>query len=274
MQRGAFVWGSVLILFGALMLLDRLGILSINPWTLFWPLLIIAAGLSFLLGGWGSGNNAVEADDQTGEALPVLTSERLIMELKGAETADLHFHFDGLLLRIDGASPPDELLNGLFTGGVTYEANDMGNGRVRLILRSPSDGQATATQREWHVSLNPNLPLALHFETMADAMVVNLRDMQVTDIALLSGPGSIEITFPAAAGYTRATFSAPGATTVMLLPEEVAASIHAAVDSGLIEVDRGRFLPLGDDYLSPDFDSAPNRVEISAEVGTGSLMVR
>jgi len=41
--------GTLLILLGILFLLKNLGILSGNLWDVFWPLILIALGLSILL---------------------------------------------------------------------------------------------------------------------------------------------------------------------------------------------------------------------------------
>ena len=50
MRNSALFWGGILILFGTLLLLQNLGILPLNIWKLFWPLLLILLGLWTL---WG-----------------------------------------------------------------------------------------------------------------------------------------------------------------------------------------------------------------------------
>ncbi len=42
-------WGVVLVLIGGLMLLDRLDLISTNIWHFFWPVLLMAVGLAYLL---------------------------------------------------------------------------------------------------------------------------------------------------------------------------------------------------------------------------------
>jgi hypothetical protein len=41
--------GFLLLLLGVLMLLDRLGIITVNIWDYFWPAVIIAFGLALIL---------------------------------------------------------------------------------------------------------------------------------------------------------------------------------------------------------------------------------
>ena len=43
------VFGLILILLGALFLLQNLGILTQDVWEIFWPIVIIAIGLSLLI---------------------------------------------------------------------------------------------------------------------------------------------------------------------------------------------------------------------------------
>ena len=42
--------GSLLLLLGALMLLDQLGIITGDAWDYFWPVAVIALGVSLLYG--------------------------------------------------------------------------------------------------------------------------------------------------------------------------------------------------------------------------------
>ena len=48
MRRGMLVWGILLILFGALLLLDSTGVIDVNVWGLIWPLFLLVAGIWFV----------------------------------------------------------------------------------------------------------------------------------------------------------------------------------------------------------------------------------
>jgi predicted membrane protein len=52
---GSRVWGSALILGGAIYLLDNLGLIHGNVWNFFWPVILIAVGIGMLLRGFESG---------------------------------------------------------------------------------------------------------------------------------------------------------------------------------------------------------------------------
>ena len=51
MRRATLFWGFILILLGAILLLQNLGIITVNLWSIFIPVLIIAFGVWIL---WGS----------------------------------------------------------------------------------------------------------------------------------------------------------------------------------------------------------------------------
>jgi predicted membrane protein len=52
---GARVWGSVLIFFGAVYLLNNLGFIHGNVWNFFWPVILIAVGVGMLARGFETG---------------------------------------------------------------------------------------------------------------------------------------------------------------------------------------------------------------------------
>lgn len=44
-----YLWASLVIVFGVLFQLKQLDIIEVYPWQLFWPILIIAVGLSIVI---------------------------------------------------------------------------------------------------------------------------------------------------------------------------------------------------------------------------------
>ena len=48
MRRQGLFWGSVILLLGALLLLQTLGVFSFNVWGVFWALFLIFLGVWFL----------------------------------------------------------------------------------------------------------------------------------------------------------------------------------------------------------------------------------
>jgi predicted membrane protein len=52
---GSRVWGSALIFFGAVYLLNNLGFIHGNVWNFFWPVILIVVGLAMLARGFETG---------------------------------------------------------------------------------------------------------------------------------------------------------------------------------------------------------------------------
>ena len=75
------------------------------------------------------------------------------------------------------------------------------------------------------------------------------------------------------AGLTRAKIRAGMASVDVRVPDGVAARIRAKGGMAEINVNRDRFPRSGDNYQSPDYDSAEHKVEIDAETGMGSLRI-
>jgi hypothetical protein len=150
MNRGAIFWGGILILLGALFLLQSMGVIDVNIWALFWPLLLIAWGLWILLGTFGR--------------RPV-QPEEVSMGLKGVEEARLVLNYGAGKLAVDGRAAPDELLHGRFGTGLEYDAKEEGE-RVTVHLRPPNGGAYAPwhwrdQDRDWELSLNNAIPLEL-----------------------------------------------------------------------------------------------------------------
>ena len=80
---------------------------------------------------------------------------------------------------------------------------------------------------------------------------------------------------PAAAGQTEADFDVGAASLRITVPADVAARIE--VDAGLssVQINEDRFPQASDDvYISPDFDRAANRVDISIDAGASHVEIR
>ena len=52
-------WGIVLIVLGAVLLLNELGLIHWSGWGAIWPILIIAVGVKMIMGHTGSGKKSV-----------------------------------------------------------------------------------------------------------------------------------------------------------------------------------------------------------------------
>lgn len=260
MQRSALVWGLVLILFGGLLVLGRLGMLTFSVWAIIWPLIIIAVGLSWLFR---------EAEPPDEESPAPVGPVNVVMQLKGAESAEITLHPSPSGLTIDGTAAPDELLHGSFPGGLDYRAHDLGQGHVGLDLRPSRDDE-----RPWQIALNPAVPLTVILKMPEGEGVLDLTSTQVSDLNLQTTSGRIVATLPERPGRTSVEAVAGSGIIELHIPPNVAGFIQrSATGTGQLEVDAGRFPPQGDAHSSADYETAESWVDVMAAPGSGRIVV-
>jgi len=83
--------------------------------------------------------------------------------------------------------------------------------------------------------------------------------------------GKTTLTLPAK-GYSKVELSGGIGETIIRIPRGVAARIRTTTGIGSIQV-RGNYSSINDEYVSPDFDSAENRVELNVKGGIGSIRI-
>ena len=67
---------------------------------------------------------------------------------------------------------------------------------------------------------------------------------------------------------------AGAADVSVAVPEGVAARIATRAGASSLDIDTSRFPKSGDEYVSPDFQDAANRLDIEFRVGAASVTVR
>jgi hypothetical protein len=266
MRRNTVFWGSILVLIGVLLLLDN--VLAVDVGDLIWPLVLIALGLWIL---WGviAGPGSIEAEETT-------------IPLEGAGQARVRIHHGAGRLRVDASAGSGELATGTFGGGLDYRVSREGDG-LDVLMRMPHRAFPSfgvpwmwgpRHTLDWSFGLNGRIPLSLNFEIGANDARLDLTDLRVTDLRLQSGASSTDLKLPANAGHTRASIKTGAASVTVHVPSGVAARIRASGGLASIQVDRNRFPKTGGVYQSPDYDTAPNNVDIDIDVGVGSVSVR
>lgn len=263
MRRSGVFWGTIILILGIMLLLQTLGIISVSVWTIFWPLFLIALGVWFLFSSrWRRG---------TAQA------ENLSIPRDGASQASIEFHHGAGKLDVGSLMGGTALLEGTFVGGVSHTAQPFGSEmRVRLSADPvhPWGPWNWPEGLRWDVRLTQDLPLQLVFHTGAGESDINLADLNVKSLRLETGASSTRVILPARAQYTRVDAKAGMAAVNMTVPQGVAAMIQAKTGLAGVTIDTNRFPQQGSTYVSPDFGTAPNKVEIYIEGGMGSFDVR
>lgn len=256
-NKGGLMWGVMLILLGALLLLSRMGLLPGNVWAIFWPLALILWGLSLLARGFGRRS--------------ALETRQLAFQLKGYEEAAVGVHFRAGRLTLDSGAAPDELLAGEFTGGVTHELEPDGD-VARVTLRTPPD-KHSRDDLDWDIALNDAIPTALDLHIGASDTVIDLEHTHVTSFTMRAGAGKTEITLPAAAGETDVQISGGAGSIIIHIPAGVAAQIEGVAAAGRLVIDNERFPRGGSAHRSADYETAANRARINVRIGAGEVRV-
>lgn len=265
MSRDNLFWGLLLLIAGAVLLGNNLGYFSFDL-RLLWPLFIILLGVYILIGRSYSGGTA--------------ETKHVSLPLDGAKSGVIHVEHGAGQIRISGAAGKDELFSGDF-GYMELSSHRSGDKLSARLKTTLSGGMFwlfpwnwNSRGHEWSFSLNPDIPLTLDIDTGASDNKLDLSEIKLDKLDLDTGASSTSIILPKNGGHSRVEISCGAASVEIEIPEGVAADIRS--DSGLadISIDERRFPRSGKHYLSPDYDTAKNKVDIRLETGVSSVKIR
>jgi hypothetical protein len=268
-MRGQWFWGVVIVILGVLLLLNSLGVIQVDVWSLMWPFVLILFGVWMLWGALRGGGG--------------LEREEISIPLEEAQSARVRLQFGAGRVRADSSAAPGELMSGSFSGGVAQKVSRTGTA-VDATLSVPSSAFGLVWAPwiwgprgglEWVFGLSKEVPLALDVEVGAADVRLDLSELQVTDLKVETGASATEVTLPAGSEMTRAKISCGAASVNVRVPAGVAARIQYTGGLSGFSIDRSRFPRVGAGrYESPDYGTAANRVELHVEAGVGSVNVR
>ncbi|RPI33642.1 MAG: hypothetical protein EHM70_05400 [Chloroflexota bacterium] len=156
--------------------------------------------------------------------------------------------------------------------------------------------EACNGETEWLIHLNPRVSYDLNAYSEGGNVKLNLAGLAFTRITAETGGGNMEMTLPdhtanlsvmgktgggnvtvaigsSITGSHTVNASSGAGSVVVRLPGGIAARIHVASGMGNAIVDPS-FTPIDNKtYQSPDYDSAANRVEITADSGAGNVTI-
>jgi len=245
-----------------LLLLNTLGILPIDAWRLFWPLILIVMGLWFIFG-----RRFFRQE---------LELQRVSVPLEGAPAAEIEMKHGAGQINLTALDQSGMLMEGDFYGGLKYSLDRQAD-RVRLRMEPEIDVvlPAMPTHRglDWNLGLARDLPLKIRLEGGANQSDLDLTNLLVRELVVHTGASATTVRLPTNAGHTRVEIQAGAASVKLYLPEGVEGRIHAGGGLSGLKIDSNRFLGSGQNYETPGFQAATNRVEIEAETGVGSVEV-
>ena len=283
--------GIVLLMAGVILLLQTTGVLPWDMWLglwRFWPLLIIALGIHILFGrkiGWWATVLVVGAILVAigGALLLGAGNEKPVSSvaepLNGLDSADVSIKFgagDLSLKSLPAGSP--NLIEGQF-------GEDGQGARVQLI-RSQNKGRLLISidrqpwirwfsKASWDLSLSQTSRLtSMDLDVGAADVKLDLRELKLSELNVNVGAANVEIVMPASAGDVTANINAGAADLTLVIPAGVSARIKKRTGVSSFAIDGGRFPLVGDVYVSPDFETAKNRVTIDLEIGAANVTIK
>jgi hypothetical protein len=259
-RLGWLVWPLVLIAIGALYLADNLsgGTFDAGDFLArWWPVILIALGIGVLVDAVWPGRRP--------------SARTLALDLAGAPRAEVRIDFGAGRLSV-GPAAAGHLLDGTFEGGVRYDGGT--GGRVRL-RSEPEHGWWGFGWGgfAWQVGVARDVPLSLWVSGGASTSRLDLAETLLTDLRLETGASETIVVLPRAAGETRVDVQSGAASVTLHVPEGVAARVLGTMAVGAAHIDPRRFPPAGAGYASPDWSTAPNRIDITFRGGVGSFTV-
>ncbi|MBN1399376.1 MAG: hypothetical protein JXA74_00980 [Anaerolineae bacterium] len=284
----------LLVLLGVALLLSQLGIWQI-PWSQlwrWWPLLLVIIGLDVILSRTRIGQILFLAIVilAVGIVLAVAPSrwlvraERLVTQsyshaLDGATSARVHLEL--AMGRLELGALDDS--GNLFEADVRYDERrgrflsdvERTGDELQVELRSefrgwgPFPGEAAD---RWEVRLNPDVPLRLDVDGGINRSQLDLSQLDLTRLDLNVGVGDVALSLPEGSVYRARVDGGVGRLEIRA-PQEGAVRID--VDGGLGSVDVAeRFRRDGNSYLSEDYRSGEEAIEIDINAGIGALIIR
>ena len=181
MKSSRLFWGVILVVLGGLLLLKSLGIITFNVWLIFWPVILVMAGVWLLFG----------------PALNKGKTETVNLDfpLESIQEAVIDVNHGAGTLKISGGAAPDQLMAGVFTGGVDSRLEKIGTG-ASLLLNPSSNvvwgfpGGIGAEGFRWDFRLTDAIPWDMRLHTGAGEARIDLSTLRVHKLTLETGASS------------------------------------------------------------------------------------
>ena len=294
-RRRNLFWPLLLIIIGALLLAQGLGLLPSGLWAALvqlWPVLLIVAGLDLLI-GWRSRGAAVLVAvlgalvvsvvltwaALRASAIPPDDVQLLYVARQGAERLSARIRFQTGQLSLGALAPSDYVLEGTAHNGagdsVEQQYTVLG-GEGRLALSQANNPllapflAGRVGKNNWELRLAPSLPLALEIDTGDASASLDLSGLALTSLDLTTGAGETHLSLPPAAA--RASLHTGGGATTLTLPAGSAARL--TIQPGRANITIPEHLTAnGQTYTTPNFDPAAPFLDLDLSASTGPVTI-
>jgi hypothetical protein len=299
--RGGSVVGPVLLIgVGVVLLLQQAGYLNWSLWEIaarLWPVLIIAIGVDILIGHRSllgavvavlivlallAGGIMLMGVGPAADTGTPIAGEAFSLPLPDSKAADISLSPDAGKLEVRALSATSsDLLQATFrepkSGNVTKDTARIEDSKAWIVIddRSPSWvvwNFGDNNDVRWSVNLSPSLPLSLHFALGAGEMDADLSGLKVESVDARLGAGKIGLILPATGDFLVDVSLAVGSVDIRV-PSGMAVSAHCTTAIGNCALPNGSGF-WSQNYTSPDFDTARNKVRLQISLAIGEAKVQ
>lgn len=287
-------WPLLLIAIGVLLLLNSLGYIDLDFGELwrFWPVLLILIGLDLLLGrrSW-LGNLIVLLLTLTvlggcilllakpaGQLAGGVEVDKITESLQGAERASLDVKAAAGTLTMSQIEDSSSLIEATLELATDHKPTwkverDGDHVSMQLAYESGTPFSIGWGRGEtWDLRLSPAVVWELTADLGAGESRLDLTGIDLDALALELGAGQYVVTLPEKVGGN-VTIKGGAGGLVLKVPEGLAARV--SIERGIAPVSMSdRFEKKGGAYITHDWETNTNRVEIEINLGVGGITVQ
>ena len=308
-RRGSLLTGLLLVALGVLLLLTTTGVVSFGIWLEladYWPLLVILIGVELILvqrpllirAGvivLTLGGAIVAASFSLPEYDPNEPLRATYVEsLRDTETLYLDMAFIGgdveLTSDTPGAATLPRLLAADFKSRPARVVREQLDGNVRFYVmssgpflrHSSANGFTRHETRvsfpvglaDWSLIVSPNVEVEINISSVAVDLDLDLRNLNVRRLSVEAGMSDLRVQLPDDAGQTHVDIAAGAANVELVVPRGVAARIDVDAPLKSTWINPVRFVEADNEFWSPGYLEARNRVSIDIEALSVDVTVR
>jgi Domain of unknown function (DUF5668) len=295
-RRHGLVGPVILVGLGAILLLENMGLLSGNLWTVLlrmWPLILIAIGIDLLIGRrstWGAllslllivalfvgGFWLAGVRVQSGAQL--LPTQDVRQPVGSAKAAEVLLSPSAGQLDLKAAPGSADLLRGRVPSemGSAVSMNVSAAGSLARIELRDSGAVGfpfivSGDRAAWTLAVTDQVPVDLKVAMGAGEMTLDLSGLDISHLQVDTAVGQTTIRLPSQGRFQGKVSSAIG-QIVIEVPSGLGLRLH--LSSGIAGVTvPPSYRHEGDDYTSPGYGSAEGMVDLEISQAIGSILIR
>lgn len=276
---------TILIGAGAILLLNTTGLVDWDIWAVMWrlwPVILIAVGLDILIGRRSVAASALVAATMLvvmiggawalASGMTPEATETIAQPRNGISRADVTISPAAADLRIAAGSDGGMLVTGTVdrARGQRLVQDYQGSGGVGSYTLKTDEASGNG-DLNWDLQLARDLPISLYVKSGVGRATIDLTGMQLTGLDVDTGAGQTIVTLPTQGRFS-ANIDAGIGEVIVRVPVGMAVRVHISTGLGNAHVPSG-YIQQGDWYVSPNYDTATDRIELDISGGIGRIAV-